>query len=321
MPDGKLQTDDLVQIRMEELSGQIRHHRFLYYVLSQPEISDAQFDDIYHELENLETQYPHLANPESPTKEVGAAPSTEFKQVQHRIPMLSLSNAMSDEELVKWQERLEDRVDQDGSAEKLSYVCELKIDGLSVALTYKNGILIQGATRGNGEAGEDITLNLKTLPSVPHKLKAAPQTLEIRGEVYMPKESFAALNEQLQNNGQPLFANPRNAASGSLRQKDPRQTIKRQLSFFAYFAYIIDPAVSEPTSHFATLSMLKDLGFTVEPNRSLCKNLHEVQEYCKEWSNKRHDLPYQTDGVVIKVDNRPSSGQNLAPPPTVHAGQ
>lgn len=309
------QTDDQIQVRMEELAAQVRHHRFLYYVLNQPEISDARFDALYHQLEELEKRYPHLANPDSPTKEVGAAPSTEFKPVKHRTPMLSLANATSDEELVKWQERLEDKINKSSLAEKLSYVCELKIDGLSIALTYKHGILTQGATRGNGEVGEDITLNLKTLPSVPHKLKAppngsagkikkTPDILEVRGEVYMPKESFAALNDQLQNNGQPLFANPRNAASGSLRQKDPRQTIKRHLAFFAYFAYVIDPKLLEPTSHFSTLSLLESLGFAVEPHRLLAHNLNEVQEYCREWASKRHQLSYQTDGVVIKVDDR-----------------
>ncbi len=215
MSDRKLATNEQIQDRMEDLSRQIRHHRFLYYVLNQPAISDAQFDKLYHELEDLEKRYPHLANPDSPTKEVGAAPSTEFKPVKHGVPMLSLANANSDEELVKWQERLEERIKKLSQTEKFSYVCELKIDGLSIALTYKRGILTQGATRGNGEIGEDITLNLKTLPSVPHQLKSPakgttkikkiPELLEVRGEVYMPRESFAALNEQLQNNGQPLL--------------------------------------------------------------------------------------------------------------------
>jgi DNA ligase (NAD+) len=304
-----------IQTKMEELAAQIRHHRFLYYVLSRPEISDSAFDALFHELEDLEKRYPLLTNPDSPTKEVGAAPNTEFKPIQHRVPMLSLSNATSDDDLVKWQERLNEKMSKSSLAEDLSYVCELKIDGLSIALTYIRGILTQGATRGNGEIGEDITLNLKTLPSVPHKLTSPPKSdagkinripevLEVRGEVYMPKESFAALNEQLSKNDQPLFANPRNAASGSLRQKDPRQTIKRNLAFFAYFAYIIDPDLSEPTSHFVTLSFLEDLGFTVDPHRRLTHNVQEVMDYCREWEHKRHQLSYQTDGVVIKVDNR-----------------
>lgn len=306
-----LQTNEQIQARMEDLSRQVRHHRFLYYVLSQPQISDAQFDVLYHELEDLEKRYPNLANPDSPTKEVGAAPSTEFKPVRHRSPMLSLSNATNEKELIKWQERLI----KSYPSEKLSYACELKIDGLSVALTYRHGVFVQGATRGNGEVGEDITLNLKTLPSVPHTLQTSkkghgaqmrkiPDLLEIRGEVYMPKTSFAALNEQLSQAGQPLFANPRNAASGSLRQKDPRETVKRNLAFFAYFAYVEDRDITELESHFATLSWLEDLGFTVEQHRTLAPNLQAVQDYCQEWLNKRHQLPYQTDGVVIKLDNR-----------------
>jgi DNA ligase (NAD+) len=160
-----------IQGRMEYLGGQIRHHRFLYYVLSAPEISDAEFDKIYHELEDLEKQYPDLASPESPTKEVGAPPSTEFKQVRHRIPLLSLSNITSNEELHKWQDRLKRTLDLPEDSSNIPYVCELKIDGLSVALTYEQGALVSGSTRGNGEIGEDITLNLKTISSIPHKLK------------------------------------------------------------------------------------------------------------------------------------------------------
>ncbi len=307
-----------IQEKMEDLSRQIRHHRFLYYVLSQPIISDAEFDKLYRQLEELEKEYPSLVNTDSPTHEVGAAPNTEFKQIRHRVPMLSLSNITSFEELKKWQERLHRGIDGSEDADKfsnkqLSYVSELKIDGLSIALTYERGTLISGATRGNGEVGEDITLNLKTLPTVPHSLSLTnkagkknkiPDLLEVRGEVYMPKESFAALNAQLSEKNEPLFANPRNAASGSLRQKDPRQTAKRQLAFFAYFAYVIDKNIVEPTSHYETLSMLDDFGFTVEPNRSLAKNIEGVQAYCDKWADKRHALSYQTDGVVIKVDDR-----------------
>ena len=311
-----------IQGKMEDLARQIRHHRFLYYVLSTPEISDDEFDKIYRELEDLEKRYPDLTNTDSPTHEVGAAPNTEFKQVRHRVPLLSLSNVTSDEELQKWQDRLVKGVNaneesNDSSDNKasfdLSYVCELKIDGLSVALTYEHGILVSGATRGNGEVGEDITLNLKTISTVPHQLKwqgesakgkKMPDLLEVRGEVYMPKESFAALNSQLESQGEPLFANPRNAASGGLRQKDPRQTAKRNLAFLAYFAYVIDKDIKEPLSHFETLSFLNDLGFTVEPNRILAPTISDVQQYCNTWSEKRHNLSYQTDGVVIKVDDR-----------------
>jgi DNA ligase (NAD+) len=308
-----------IQYRMEDLARQIRHHRFLYYVLSAPAISDTEFDKIYRELEDLEKRYPDLTNADSPTHEVGAAPSTEFKQVRHRVPLLSLSNITSYEELQKWQERLNRVIDSNDElvhnelSKELSYVCELKIDGLSVALTYEKGLLVSGATRGNGEVGEDITLNLKTISSVPHQLNwqdgakkhgKIPNLLEVRGEVYMPKASFAALNAELESQNEPLFANPRNAASGGLRQKDPRQTAKRNLAFFAYFAYVTDKDVKEPTSHYATLAFLHDLGFAVEPNRLLATSLEEVQKYCDNWSEKRHKLSYQTDGVVIKVDDR-----------------
>jgi len=308
-----------IQDRMEDLARQIRHHRFLYYVLSTPTISDNEFDGLYRELEDLEKLYPNLANADSPTREVGAPPNTEFKQVRHRIPLLSLSNITSYEELQKWQDRLNRAINSNeelvgsGVSDELSYVGELKIDGLSVALTYEQGLLVSGATRGNGEIGEDITLNLKTIPTVPHQLNwkdgvrecgKIPDLLEVRGEVYMPKESFAALNAQLEAQNEPLFANPRNAASGGLRQKDPRQTAKRNLAFFAYFAYVSDKDIKEPTSHYATLSFLNDLGFNVEPNRLLAASLKDVQKYCDDWSEKRHKLSYQTDGVVIKIDDR-----------------
>lgn len=301
-----------VQEKMNELSRQIEHHRFRYYVLDQPEITDAAFDAIYHELEALEERYPHLRNPDSPTQKVGAAPATEFAPIKHRVPLLSLANATSDDELEKWQERLiKGLLGTEVDPHTISYVCELKIDGLSIALTYRKGFFVEGATRGNGEVGEDVTLNLKTIASVPFELtgnevgkKNIPELLEVRGEVYMPYSSFRSLNESLISAQQTPFANPRNAAAGSLRQKDPKQTAKRHLAFWAYAVYVSDPVIKQPTSHYQGLELLRSLGFAVEPNGRLVANIGEVKEFVKEWDSRRHQLQYQTDGVVIKVDNR-----------------
>lgn len=304
---------DEARQRMEELARVIEHHRFCYYVLDRPEISDAQFDELFHELERLEREFPELTLPGSPTQKVGAPPSTEFKQVRHRVPLLSLANAMGDGELEKWEERLLRGLDGIPST-AVSYVCELKIDGLSVALTYKNGKLVEGATRGNGEVGEDVTLNLKTINDLPKELKPIsiasdpayiPQLVEVRGEVFFPLTSFTALNKQLENAGEPTFANPRNAGSGSLRQKDPRVTARRKLGFWAYFLYITDPLLKEPDTHFAALDLLRQLGLPVEPNGFHARNLEAVKIFCQSWWSKRHELDYLTDGVVIKVNERP----------------
>lgn len=299
--------------RIEELTRQVEHHRFSYYVLDRPEISDADFDKLFNELADLERKYPELILPGSPTQKVGAAPSTEFKQVKHRVPLLSLANAMGREDLEKWADRLYRTLDTAPGSSVLSYVCELKIDGLSIALTYKNGVFVEGATRGNGEVGEDVTLNLKTIPGLPKELKPLklpdgtthmPALVEVRGEVYMPVSSFTNLNAALEEENEPTFANPRNAASGSLRQKDPRKTAKRKLGFWAYFVYITDPQTKEPTAHYDNLQLLADLGFPVEPNRRVARTVDDVIKFCDDWDKRRHDLDYQTDGVVIKVNER-----------------
>lgn len=301
---------DEARERIEELRRLVEHHRFAYYVLDRPEVSDASFDELFNELQKLESEYPEFFSADSPTQKVGAAPSTEFKQVQHRIPLLSLANAMSDVELDKWEERLLRALDLPTvEREKIGYVCELKIDGLSIALTYRDGKLTQGATRGNGEVGEDVTLNLKTIAAVPKELKpcqnaAPPQLLEVRGEVFMPNSSFSALNAALSDDGEPAFANPRNAASGSLRQKDPRKTARRNLSFWAYSAHVTDPEQSTPRSHFEELELLRRLGFPVEPNGKLAHGLDGVKQFCGSWAEARHELDYQTDGVVVKLDDR-----------------
>lgn len=302
--------------RVEELTRLIEHHRFCYYVLDKPEVTDAEFDRLFKELQDFEAQYPDLRLPTSPTAKVGAAPSTEFRQVKHRVPMLSLANAMGDDELKKWDERIGRALELPDGVKKLGYFCELKIDGLSIALTYKNGILVEGATRGNGEVGEDVTLNLKTIGSIPHELKfdsaalpeglrhKLPELLEVRGEVYFPSTSFAALNQALTEENEPTFANPRNAASGSLRQKNPRVTAKRKLAYWAYFLYLTDAELKQPTTHSENLALLKAYGLPVEPHGLLVSDIESVAQYCSDWATKRHDLDYQTDGVVVKLNDR-----------------
>ncbi|HEY9714728.1 MAG TPA: NAD-dependent DNA ligase LigA, partial [Chroococcales cyanobacterium] len=303
-------SSDSVRARIEELVKLIEHHRFSYYVLDRPEVSDREFDELFRELQKLEHDCPEMKEEGSPTDKVGSAPSTDFKQVRHRVPMLSLANAMNFDELERWQERLARALDD--SIKDPHYVCELKIDGLSIALTYKNGELVQGATRGNGEVGEDVTPNLRTIKALPMKLKPLkikgkehmPELVEVRGEIYMPVSSFVALNQALTEENEHSFANPRNAASGSLRQKDPRKTARRNLSAWIYILYVTDPQVEEPSSHFATLEMLAELGFPVEPNRHRAKSIEEVKEFCDRWATSRHGLDYQTDGVVVKLDRR-----------------
>jgi DNA ligase (NAD+) len=279
----------------------------------------------------LESQYPQFATSDSPTQTVGAKPSTDFKEVKHLIPMLSLANAMGVDDLKQWQERLYKglkEIDDVPADLNLSFVCEHKIDGLSIGLSYRDGLFVQGATRGNGEVGEDVTLNLRTVGGVPRQLAPVPklkdgtlrasalglssdeyqlytpQKLEVRGEVYMPVSSFTDLNEALQELGQPLFANPRNAASGSLRQKDPAKTAKRKLALWTYFLYVLDEGIKQPESHFENLALLAAMGFKVEPN-CYRTELDGVLKYVAEWQDTRHGLDYQTDGVVIKLDQRP----------------
>ncbi|MBX3072442.1 NAD-dependent DNA ligase LigA [Candidatus Obscuribacterales bacterium] len=317
---------DAARQRIEELSKVVEHHRFRYYVLDSPEVSDAVFDELYNELIALEEKYPELKLPSSPTQKVGAAPSTEFKQVKHRVPMLSLSNAMGSEDLEKWEERILRGLGQSADeANQLAYACELKIDGLSIALTFKNGEFIEGATRGDGEVGEDVTLNLKTISVLPQKLTPipvnadgtlaedanapgvearVPELLEVRGEVYLPVSAFQTLNESMLDANEPTFANPRNAAAGSLRQKNPRITAKRRLAVFTYFVYVTDPRIKQPTTHAESLRMLKLLGLPVEPNHDVVHGASAVKAYCDKWALARHGLDYQTDGIVIKLNER-----------------
>jgi DNA ligase (NAD+) len=317
-----------VRERLAQLRSQVEHHRFCYYVLDRPEISDADFDVLFRELLALEAEFPELVAADSPSQQVGVKPSTDFAEVKHRIALLSLSNAMGQEDLEHWQERIIRGLDDQFVGSDFAYVCEHKIDGLSVALTYENGEFKQGATRGNGEVGEDVTLNLRTIKALPRSLKAVPvlkdgtmkasseglepgsyelrvpKDVEVRGEVYMPVSSFQSLNEALVEEGEAPFANPRNAASGSLRQKDPAKTAKRKLSLWIYFLYVLDEDLKPPVSQAENLALLAALGFPVEPNRALVHGLSAVSEFVDKWFLPRHGLDYQTDGVVVKLDDR-----------------
>jgi DNA ligase (NAD+) len=297
---------DEARKHIDKLKQQLEHYSFAYYVLDKPEVSDADFDRLFRQLQELEKKFPELLTPDSPTQKVGSPVSTDFEPVKHHPPMLSVANAMSYEELDRWRDRLVKALGlTDAEEEELEYVCELKIDGLSIALTYKNGKFVQGATRGNGEVGEDVTLNLRTISSLPKELKGKiPELLEVRGEVYMPVSSFASLNEDLAERNQPVFANPRNAASGSLRQKNPQITVKRKLDLWTYFAYVTDDKIKEPQNHEDSLELLEAWGFPVNANRKVAHGITQVKDFCRKWEEARHKLDYQTDGIVIKLNNR-----------------
>jgi DNA ligase (NAD+) len=278
----------------------IRYHNERYYALDQPEISDADYDELVRELRRIEAEHPVLAAADSPTREVGAGRlSSSFAPVEHRVPMTSLDNAMDVDELTAWGERLARGL---GGA-SATFVCELKIDGLAMSLRYEQGVFVQAATRGDGRVGEDVTANVATIAAVPKRLPAgAPEVLEVRGEVYMPIASFEALNARAAAAGEPLFANPRNAGAGSLRQKDPRITASRELSFWSYQ---LGEVVGGPdfTSHHQTLEFLGTLGFPVNPEIRALADLDAVSAFCAHWQQHRHDLPYEIDGVVTKVDD------------------
>lgn len=285
-----------IRIRAEELRKEINHHNYLYHVLDRPQITDAQFDALMKELLELEQTYPELVTPDSPTQRVGGKPREGFNTVTHRVPMLSLGNAFEEQELRDFDRRVKSAL----PGEKVDYVAELKIDGLAVSLFYENGLFVQGATRGDGETGEEITANLKTIPSIPLRLKD-DVTLEVRGEVYMPKSAFAELNKAREEAGKPLFANPRNAAAGSLRQLDPAVTASRHLSIFVYGVGYA--GTGNFKTHYQLLDFLIEQGFRVNPHFQLCAGIQEVISYCQIWKEKRFDLQYTIDGMVIKVNS------------------
>jgi DNA ligase (NAD+) len=283
--------------RAEKLREEIRYHAWRYYALDAPEISDAAYDALVRELEAIEAAYPELVTPDSPTQRIGAPPSEAFAPVRHAQRMYSLDNAMDQAELDAWLERVEPEV-----RGRSAYVCELKIDGSSIALTYTDGRLVRAATRGDGVTGEDVTANVRTIKSVPLRLLVeAPGTIEVRGEVYMPKASFARLNEEQEEAGLPPFANPRNAAAGSVRQKDPAVTAARDLSTFMY--QVAEPRSLGLTRQWEALEWLKSAGFKVNPDIAYCTTAEEVRAFCERALEKRNTLPYEIDGVVVKVDS------------------
>ena len=286
-------------VRAAELRRQIAHHNERYHVLDSPEIADADYDLLVRELLKLETDHPELASADSPTSQVGAAPlSATFAPVIHRVPMTSLDNAMDETELAQWG----DRVSRGLAGVTARFVCELKIDGLAMSLRYEQGKFVQAATRGDGRVGEDVTANVATIASLPKRLpRGAPEVVEVRGEVYMPITSFEALNERAALAGQPRFANPRNAGAGSLRQKDPRVTATRELSFWCYQ---LGEVIGGPefTSHHETLEFLGALGFPVNPEIRVVDDVAGVFDFAGHWQEHRHTLPYEIDGVVAKVD-------------------
>jgi DNA ligase (NAD+) len=286
--------------KIQELREKIRHHDYCYYVLNQPEISDKEYDDLMRQLKELEDKYPQFKTDDSPTVRVGGIVLEGFKTVRHKEKMLSLDNTYSYDELLEWQKRVYKGL---GKNEKIEYVAELKIDGVSANLTYTKGNLTIGATRGDGEVGEDVTLNIKTIRAIPLLLrgKDIPDFIEVRGEVYMEKKDFLALNKEREKNGEVLFANPRNAASGSLKLLDTSLVSKRRLNFFAHSlgAY----TGIDLKTHWEYLMKLKEWGIRTNPHSRLCKTFEEVIDYCKEWQEKRDSLEYDIDGVVIKVNS------------------
>jgi DNA ligase (NAD+) len=293
--------DERIIERIQSLRREINRHNELYYVLDAPEITDAEYDRLFDELAGLEKKHPELITPDSPTQRVGAPPVEAFKPVRHSLPMLSLSKATSEAEFLDFHRRVLDL--SGASEEKLEYSVEPKFDGLAVELVYEKGILTLGATRGDGTVGEDVTFNLKTVRSIPLRLKgdAAPDRLEVRGEVIMTKDDFARLNRDREKAGDPLFANPRNAAAGSVRQLDSAITRSRPLSLFAYGIGTVEEM--EWSSHWETLHDLKKLGFRISEHIALCGSVRRVTEYYTEILSLRDELPYEIDGIVIKVND------------------
>lgn len=284
---------------IEKLRKEINHHNYRYYVLDDPEITDAEFDRLMRELEQLEAKYPELITPDSPTQRVGAEPLKQFAEVRHEIPMLSLANAFSDGEVDDFDRRGRERLD----VQKLEYCVEPKLDGLAISLLYEDGLLSRGATRGDGMTGEDVTLNVRTIDAIPLRLigNGYPAVLEVRGEVIMTKAGFEALNDQQRKNNAKLFANPRNAAAGSIRQLDPRISATRPLSFFSYGIGMVSEN-SLPQRHSEIMQKLKGWGLPINPESRVVKGVKGCLEYYRQMLAKRDSLPYEIDGVVYKVD-------------------
>jgi DNA ligase (NAD+) len=292
-----------IETKLENLRYKIRHHEYRYYVLDDPEISDFDFDKLVEQLKKLEAEYPALITPDSPTQRVGGTPREGVVKVQHSSPMLSLDNTYNEDELRDWERRVHELTGRTD----VEYVCELKLDGMSLALVYEDGQLLRGITRGDGMTGEDVTLNVRTVRSIPlsvpkDKLKKAgiPPDFEVRGELLMPLAAFKRMNDEREEKGLSLFANPRNATAGTVRQLDASITAQRRLDYFSYM--LLKNGRTLMDRHSKTLDALDAAGFKVNPSRKLAKNMEEVWAFIKEWEGKREKLPYEIDGIVIKVD-------------------
>jgi len=288
-----------IQKEIETLSRKILDHDYRYYVLAQPIISDEEYDGLMRRLQELERQYPEFAAPDSPTQRVGGQVRKEFSTVMHAVPMLSLSNTYSEEEVRNFDHRVHETLGN----ETYQFVCELKFDGIAISLRYEDGIFVQGATRGNGAQGDDITQNLKTIRSIPLRLRSVkngPRSLEARGEVFMKRADFQRMNEERQLAGEKTFVNPRNSAAGTLKLQDPKLVAQRPLNFASYFLRTND---IELTSQHENLQLLHDLGFPTSEHIKICTSINEVIEYWKEWERRRDELPFDIDGVVVKVNS------------------
>ena len=290
----------------EQLRAEIHDHNYRYYALDEPQVPDAEYDRLMLRLREIESQYPQLITPDSPTQRVGAAPLSAFATVQHEMPMLSLDNAFSDEELLQFNRRIQERLKH---TDHIEFACEVKLDGIAVSLLYRDGILVRGATRGDGARGEDITQNVRTIDSIPLRLRGTgfPAVLEVRGEIYMPKSGFEKMNDQARAKGEKLFVNPRNAAAGSLRQLDPRITASRPLEMCAYSVGLVDGVPAErpwPTRHSDILYALRDWGFLINREMVVAKDIDECIAYYRKIQDKRMSLAYDIDGIVFKVNQR-----------------
>jgi DNA ligase (NAD+) len=289
--------------KIDFLREKIRHHEYLYYVLDQPEISDLDFDKLMKQLQALEAEHPDLLTPDSPSQRVGGKPREGFVKVRHSSPMLSLDNTYNEEELRDWERRVHDLTGRN----EVDYVCELKLDGMSLALVYEGGSLVRGVTRGDGSVGEDVTLNIRTVRSIPlsipkDKLKKSglPPNFEVRGELLMPTASFKKVNEERERNGLPTFANPRNFTAGTVRQLDPNITAERRMDYFPYI--LLREGRTYSDRHSETLTALDKAGFKVNRNHKLVHSMDEVWQFIQQWEGKRDSLPYEIDGIVVKVD-------------------
>ncbi len=291
-----------VEQRASELRKQLDFHNHRYYVLDDPEVSDAEYDALINELRDIESEHPELLTPDSPTQRVGAQPLEKFKEVPHLQPMLSLANARNEDELRAWETRIYNLLKKQGVEDaRIEYEAEPKIDGLAISLVYEDGVFVRGATRGNGEVGEDVTQNLRTIKAIPLRVEGAPPLLEVRGEVYLPRSAFAKLNEDRAAAGEPTFANPRNSAAGSIRQLDPKLAASRPLSMWCYGVGVVDGMTFETQSQ--TLEWLAEHGFKVSPDVAVYDDVDSLAAGCRAWEERRESLDFEIDGVVVKVND------------------